>query len=485
MKKHRRNPGRGIDLIASDISSNYGKMPPQAPDMEEAVIGALLVERDALISVVEFMKPEYFYVEAHRVIYEAVIDLFKTSRPVDMRTVVDQMRKNGTIELLGENGVFMIAELTSRVSSAANIEYHARIIIEMWIRRTMIKSSMDAQHLSYDTTTDTWEIVDKVQSMFDEIQDKTLSGKFVSTGEIYNETLALIVERLSMNGVVGLPSGLTALDKLTNGFMKTELTIMASRPGMGKTATVVCILRNMAIDLDIPVGVFELEMAKEELMFRLMSAESGIPLEKIRGGKMTLEEATRMEDLTRALRTCKLYIDDTPTLSVMELRAKAKRLKAQKGVKCIVVDYLQLMSEPDADTREQEISSISRGLKILAKELKIPIIALAQLSRDVEKRGGNKRPMLSDLRESGSIEQDADIVMFLFRPEYYGQKSYDDGSSTQGVLEIIIAKHRNGAIGTAKVKFISWLTKVTNFEIQVQGAQQKEVPPPTTNDLPF
>lgn len=476
---------RSSSLLTRDISESLGKLPPQAPDLEEAVLGALMLEKNALTSVIEFLRPEHFYSEAHKLIYEAIIDLFKNSEPVDMRTVVNQLRKNGKLELIGGNGAFKIAELVSGVSSAANIDYHARIIMEMSMKRNLIQMASQVHHDAYDDTVDIFELLEKIQKTFDEITGEYLKGTFSTLEEMLKEASIQMVERMAKHGIVGVPSGLLKLDSITNGFQKSELTIIAARPSMGKTALLIAMIRNMSAGFKIPVAMFSLEMAKNELMFRLMSAESDVHLEKIRSGKLTNEEAERVIQKTKMIESAPLYIDDNSTITIMEIRARARRLKAEKNIQIVVIDYLQLMHEPNSFSREQEISTISRGLKVLAKELDIAVIALAQLSRDVEKRGGNKKPILADLRESGAIEQDADVVGFLFRPEYYGQKVYDDGSSTQGVMEIIIAKHRNGPIGTAKVKFISWLTKVTNFEIQVQGAQQKEVPPPTTNDLPF
>jgi replicative DNA helicase len=463
LRKYGNNSVQKTKVLVRDINQSLGKLPPQAPDLEEAIIGAVLLEKNALDALVEFFKPEHFYVEANKLIYEAVIDLFNEAKPVDMMTVVDRLKKVGKLELVG--GAYKIAELTSRVSSAANIEYHARVVQEFSIKRRMIEMASQIHHDAYDDTTDFSELLETAQKTFDAITGNSFKGNFKTAKQLHHEQSKEIAERIQKKGMIGIRSGLYALDEITNGFMPGELTVIAARPGMGKTAMVVCVARNIAIDQKKPVAIFSLEMVGGQLMNRLISAESHVSLERILRGQLSSAEIQHIGSTDRILSESPLFVDDNASLTILEFRARARRMVMQHGVQAIIVDYLQLMKNPEAFNRENEISSISQQLKVVAKELNIPVIALAQLSRAVETRGGSKRPQLSDLRESGGIEQDADVVMFLYRPEYYKVKAYEDGSSTQGVMEIIVAKHRNGRLDTAKVKYIGHFTKVTNFEI--------------------
>jgi replicative DNA helicase len=450
-------------LIPRDISESLGKLPPQARDLEEAVLGALMLEKNALNAVVEFLKPEHFYEERHKEIYSAIIDLFKASDPVDMRTVVNQLRKTAKIELVG--GAYYIAELTSKVSSAANIEYHARVIMEMAIKRELIQVASEIHHNAYEDTTDVFELLDKTEQSIFEISDSNLRKNYDNMRNLMSRAIhELQILKEHKDGLTGVPSGFTALDRMTSGWQKSDLVIIAARPGMGKTAFVVSALRNAAVEFKIPVAIFSLEMASIQLVNRMISAEAELEGEKIKRGQLADHEWTQLVHKTNKLATAPIFIDDTPALSVLELRAKCRRLKAEHNVQLVVVDYLQLMRGDQGGNREQEIASISRALKGIAKELNVPVLALSQLSRGVETRGGDKRPQLSDLRESGSIEQDADIVMFLYRPEYYKITVDEDGMPTQGVGEVIIAKHRNGSVGTAKLKFIGKYTKFADFD---------------------
>lgn len=450
-------------LIPRDISESLGKLPPQALDLEEAVLGALMLERNALNAVVEFLKPEHFYVEAHREIYQSIIQLFKSSEPVDMRTVVNQLRKDGKIDLIG--GAYYIAELTAKVSSAANIEYHARVIIEMAIKRELIQIASQIHHNAYEDTTDVFELLDKTEQSIFEISDSNLRKNYDNMRNLMARAIQeLQVLKEHKDGLTGVPSGFTELDRMTSGWQKSDLVIIAARPGMGKTAFVVSALRNAAVDFKIPVAIFSLEMASVQLVNRMISAEAELEGEKIKKGNLADHEWKQLVHKTTKLTTAPIFIDDTPALSILELRAKCRRLKAEHGVQLIVIDYLQLMKGEQGGNREQEIASISRALKGIAKELSVPVLALSQLSRGVETRGGDKRPQLSDLRESGSIEQDADIVMFLYRPEYYKITVDEDGMPTQGTGEVIIAKHRNGSTGNVKLKFIGKFTKFADLD---------------------
>jgi replicative DNA helicase len=481
-------------LIPRDISESLGKLPPQAPDLEEAVLGALMLEKNALNEVIEFLKPEHFYSDVHKEIYTAIVELFKDSEPVDMRTVVNQLRKIGKIELIG--GAYYIAELTSKVSSAANIEYHARVIIEMAIKRNLIQIASQIHHDAYEDTTDVFELLDKTEQSIFEISDSNLRKNYDNMKNLmYRAIQELQKLKDHKDGLTGVPSGFTALDRMTSGWQRSDLVIIAARPGMGKTAFVVSALRNAAVDFKIPVAIFSLEMASVQLVNRMISAEAELEGEKIKRGNLADFEWKQLVHKTNKLSSAPIFIDDTPALTILELRAKCRRLKAEHNVQLIVIDYLQLMRGEQGGNREQEIASISRSLKGIAKELSVPVLALSQLSGGVETRGGDKRPQLSDLRESGSIEQDADIVMFLYRPEYYKITVDEDGMPTQGVGEVIIAKHRNGSTGSVKLKFIGKFTKFADFDelpstdnpfsgMIKLGSRMNTPPPDASNEPP-
>lgn len=450
--------------FVKDISESLGKLPPQAPELEEAVLGALMLEKNALTAVIEFLKPEHFYSEAHQEIYQAITDLFKGSEPVDMRTVVNQLRKNGKLETVG--GAYYIAELTSRVSSAANIEYHARVVIEQAIKRELIQIASRVHQDAYEDTTDVFELLDKTEQSIFAIADANLRKNYDNMKNLMSHAFQeLQVLREHKDGLTGVPTGFTGLDRITSGWQNSDLVIIAARPGMGKTAFVVSAMRNAAVDFKRPVAIFSLEMASVQLVNRMISAEAELEGEKIRKGNLADFEWQQLVHKTSRLASAPIFIDDTPALSILELRAKSRRLRAEHNVELIIVDYLQLMRGDTGGNREQEIASISRALKSIAKELNVPVIALSQLSRGVETRGGDKRPQLSDLRESGSIEQDADLVVFLYRPEYYKITVDEEGMPTQGMAEMIVAKHRNGNTGTVKMKFIGKYTKFIDFDV--------------------
>ncbi len=449
--------------LARDISESLGKLPPQALDLEEAILGALMLEKNALTAVVEFLRPEHFYSDQHKEIYGAIIELFKSSEPVDMRTVVARLRKNGKLEVAG--GAFFIAELTSKVSSAANIEYHARLIIEMAIKRDLIQIASQIHHDAYEDTTDVFELLDKTEQSIFQISDSNLRKNYDNMKSLMYRAIQELQEKKNhKDGLTGIPSGFSRLDRVTSGWQKSDLIIIAARPGMGKTAFVVSSLRNAAVDFNLPVAIFSLEMASLQLVNRLISAEAELDSEKIKKGNLADFEWQQLVHKTNRLSSAPIFIDDTPALSILELRAKCRRLKAEHNIQMIVIDYLQLMKGEAGGNREQEIASISRALKGIAKELEVPVIALSQLSRGVETRGGDKRPQLSDLRESGSIEQDADIVMFLYRPEYYKITEWEDGTPSQGGAEVVIAKHRNGSLENVRLKFIGKFTKFADYD---------------------
>lgn len=455
--------GNRAKVLVRDISESLGKLPPQAPDLEEAVLGALMLEKNAVIAVVEFLRPEHFYVEGHKIIYEAIVELFKAGEPVDMRTVVAQLKKAGKLEMV--DGAYKIAELTSKVSSAANIEYHARIVIEMAIKRSVIEVASQMHHDAYEETTDVFELLDKVERDVFDISDKNLRRNISRLRDlIVQSILEMQGKKDRKDGLTGVPCGFSALDRITGGWQNSDLIIIAARPGMGKSAIMMSAVRNAAVDFEMPVAVFSLEMSNIQLTNRLLSAEAEIDGEKLRRVDMTEYEWGQLSQKTNKLSAAPIFIDDTAGLTILELRAKCRRLKAEHNIQLVVVDYLQLMKGDKGGNREQEISSICRALKGIAKELNIPLIALSQLSRSVETRGGDKRPQLSDLRESGSIEQEADVVLFLYRPEYYKITIDEDGLPTQFMAEIAVAKHRNGALDTVKLKFIGKYTKFLDWE---------------------
>ena len=459
-----------------NVPGGLGKLPPQAIDLEEAVLGALMLEKDALTAVVDILKPDSFYKESHKVIYTAILDLFSESQPIDLLTVTNQLRKKGQLELAG--GAFFITELTSKVSSAANIEFHARIITEQAMKREMISIASEVQREAFEDTTDVFELLDKMEQSLFEISEKNIRKNYSDMRSIMKEAIMELESKKGQkDGLTGVPSGFTALDRVTSGWQKSDLVIIAARPAMGKTAFVLSVLRNAAVDHDRPVAIFSLEMSSVQLVNRLISSEAELDSEKIKKGNLADYEWEQLIHKTSKLSKAPLFVDDTPALSILELRAKCRKLKAQHDIQMIVIDYLQLMSGDSKSggggNREQEIASISRALKKLAKELSVPVIALSQLSRAVETRGGDKKPQLSDLRESGAIEQDADMVMFLYRPEYYGITEDEEGQPTAGVGEVIIAKHRNGSLETVKLRFIGKYTKFTDLEMNVPYKPQE------------
>ncbi|HZH55308.1 MAG TPA: replicative DNA helicase [Sphingobacteriaceae bacterium] len=451
----------------ANLVSGLGKLPPQATDLEEAVLGALMLEKNALTEVIDILKPETFYVEAHQRIFEAIYSLFQKNSPIDLLTVISELRNLGSLELVG--GAYYITQLTDRVVSAANIEFHARIISQKYIQRELIKVSTEIINHAYDDTTDIFDLLDHAEKSLFDIAQNNLRRDTRKVDDIMREAVqTLEALRDKTDSLTGVPSGFTALDRITSGWQPSDLVIIAARPAMGKTAFVLSCARNAAVQHDKPVAVFSLEMSSVQLVNRLISGETEIEQEKLRRGKLEDHEWEQLHARIGKLSAAKLLIDDTPALNIFEFRAKCRRLKAQHDIQLVIVDYLQLMhgkNDGKGGNREQEIGSISRSLKSVAKELNIPVIALSQLSRAVENRpGASKKPMLSDLRESGSIEQDADMVLFLYRPEYYGLDETEDGRSTAGLGEVIIAKHRNGETGTVPLRFIGKYVKFTDLE---------------------
>lgn len=463
----------------TELSEQLGKLPPQAVEIEEVVLGALMLERDALSNVVDILHPESFYKEAHQSIFTAIVDLFNNSEPVDIKTVTHQLRKNGKLELVG--GAYYISQLTAKVNSAANIETHARIIAEQSIKRELIRIATGIQQDAYEDTMDVFKLLDRTEQSLFEVSESHIRKNYDKMSSLLHQAIEEIqVKKDKKDGLTGVPSGFTALDRVTSGWQPSDLVIIAARPGMGKTAFVVSALRNAAVDFKIPVAIFSLEMSSVQLVNRMISAEAELESEKIKRGDLADYEWEQLLHKTTRLSDSPIFIDDTPALSILELRAKCRRLVSQHGVKLIIIDYLQLMtgdsSKNAGGNREQEIATISRSLKGIAKELNVPVLALSQLSRAVETRGGDKKPQLSDLRESGSIEQDADMVMFLYRPEYYGITQDEAGMPLNGLGEVIIAKHRNGKTDTVGLKFIGKFTKFADMEVSTGGFGESSFP---------
>ncbi len=440
-----------------DISNMlYGKIPPQARELEETVLGAILIEKDAISYVSDILKTESFYVDAHATIFRAIQELFGKSQPIDLLTVTEELRKTGKLEEVG--GAYYLSELTNKVASSANVEYHARIVIQKFIQRELIRISNDIIRDAYEDTTDVFDLLDKAEKRIYEITDKNLRNSVQGIGQLVSKSLLQIDGLINReDGLLedSVPSGYLELDKMTSGWKATDLVIIAARPSMGKTAFVLNLARNAAVDFNMPVAIFSLEMGAVQLAKRLISLECEIDAQKVSNGKMNDNEYAILRDKVEKLSSSPIFINDQAAINVYELRAQCRRLQNAHGIKMVIIDYLQLMSGggDKGMNREQEISNISRSLKGLAKELNIPVIALSQLNRSVETRGGDKKPQLSDLRESGSIEQDADMVMFLYRPEYYNLNEGADGASLKGVSEIIIAKHRNGPTGSIELRF--------------------------------
>ena len=432
-----------------------GTVPPQAVELEEAVLGALMLERDSIIAVQEYITADTFYTEEHRIIYKAIETLSAELKPIDLYTVTERLRSRKELKKVG--GAAYLAQLTQRVGSAANVEFHAKIIAQKYVQRELIRSATEIQRRSYDEDQDVTDLIGFAEGEIFAVAEGHVKRSVQNAKDVLAKAMKQIEDASKNTSAFnGVPSGFLAIDRVTLGWQPSDLIIVAARPSMGKTAFVLSMARNMAIEHNAPVAFFSLEMSSVQLMMRLIVAETGLQGNDIKSGRLTPEQWRHLESQTKPLGTAPLFIDDTPALSVFEFRSKARRLHIHEGIKIIVIDYLQLMTgnTDSKGNREQEVAFISRTLKAIAKELNVPIIALSQLSRATETRGGSKRPQLSDLRESGAIEQDADIVAFIHRPEYYGIQTDENGMPTAGMAEIIIAKHRNGAVCDVPLRFL-------------------------------
>lgn len=454
------------ELSYDEAFKMNGKVPPQAIEIEESVLGALLLDQNAITNAIDILRMEYFYLAEHQQIYNAITKLFREANPVDLLSVADQLKKDGNFDSIG--GLNKLVSLTNRITSAAHIEYHVRILSEKYIQRELIRVSTETLKDSYDETIDVLSLLDKTETKFLEINDNNFKSDFHSMDILLFNTLKEIeINQNSQDDGMGMVTGFNDLDARTGGFQKGTLLILAARPAMGKTALALTMARNMAVDFNKPVAIFSLEMTATELMSRLIAAESGIEAKKFKlKGELQEWEKEQLRTKTVPLAHAPIYIDDNPGLTIFELRAKCRRLKQKHNIQMVFIDYLQLMSGGEGmkngGNREQEISYISRQLKALSKELGVPIMALSQLSRAVETRGGTKRPQLSDLRESGAIEQDADMVMFVYRPSYYGIE-VEGGIPTEGLAKLIIAKHRAGEPGDVNLRFVEKFVRFENM----------------------
>ena len=477
------------NVVSMDVAGD--RVPPHSNEAEMAVLGAMMLDKDAANEAIRLLTPAAFYRAAHRIIFEAMLSLSERNQPVDIITLTEELRRSEKLEEIG--GSHYLAELNRKTPTTANIQHHACIVFERALKRRMIAAAMAIIGSCYSDSTDAFEELDKAEQTIFEISESRNRTSSSSMERLVKETIDMLEEiserRAEGVGVIGTPTGLVQVDRLTGGFQKSDLIILAARPSMGKTAMAMSMIRNAAIDYKKPVGFFSLEMSATQLMLRLISAEAKVNAHRLRTGDLKQQHWQQIVSTIHRLAGAPIYIDDTPALSIMDLRARARLMKREHDIELLVVDYLQLMHAPKAESREREISTISRGLKQLAKELNIPIVALSQLNRSVEARS-DKRPMLSDLRESGSIEQDSDVVLFIHRPEYYGFSTDEGNRSTEGVAEVILSKQRNGPTGEVRLAFIKEFARFENLdEFHVDalhaGEEGDQYLPPAADQDPF
>ena len=483
------------------IDTSYGHLQPQATDIERAVLGALMIDKDAFSVVSEILHPETFYENRHQSIYAAIQTLSMNEKPVDIMTVVEQLKHDEKLADVG--GPAYIVELSSHVASSANIEYHARILAQKYMARQLISFTSVIQTKAFDESQDVDELMQEAEGSLFELSQKNMRQDYTQIGPVLTQAIKILQQAAgNTNGLTGITTGYTDLDDKTSGWQKSDLVIIAGRPAMGKTAFALSLAKNIAVDAGIPVAFFSLEMSNVQLVNRLISNVSEVPGKKILNGQLDEEEWKRLDRNIRRLENAPMYIDDTPGMSIFEMRTKARRLVREKGVQIIMIDYLQLMNANGArfGSRQEEVSTISRSLKGLAKELDIPILALSQLNRSVESRETpeGKRPQLSDLRESGAIEQDADMVLFVHRPEYYRIYQDEKGNDLHGMAQIIIAKHRKGATGDVLLNFRGEFTRFQNPTDNMMAPSDGDgeyigsrmnndvpLPPPPEGPMPF
>jgi len=473
------DPRRATNVGQPDYTGE-GRVPPQATDVEMAVLGAMLLDKGAIAKAIEILDETSFYKPSHQRIFSAMMALFEHSEPVDLITLVEELRRRGDLEKVG--GEYYLTELTTRTTTAANIEYHAHIVLEKALMRQLISASTEVAGRAFSETEDALDLLDEAEQKIFQISEQRMKKSFVSMNVAVHHTMEMLESiHGKHSGITCVPSGFTELDNFTGGFQKSDLIVVAGRPSQGKTALVLSIARNASILHNVPVGFFSLEMSNQQLVLRLICAEARVDAHSVRTGRLPEDEWRKLSTSVGKLYQAKIFIDDTPALSVLEIRAKARRLKAEHNIGLVVVDYLQLMQGPkNSQSREQEISTISRSLKALAKELNIPVLALSQLNRAVELRG-DKRPVLADLRESGAIEQDADVVLFVHRPEMYGINE-ENNESTEGIAEIIIGKQRNGPTGSSRLAFIK---QYARFENLTRFREAAFLPSEPVDETPF
>ena len=472
-----RKRSGAMKIVEVPQVDQYGHKQPQSLDMEVAVLGALMVEQDSYGQVAELLKPESFYDHRHQLIYQAIQTLNAEQKPVDIMTVIEQLERTDNLEASG--GEVYLMQINAKVASSAHIEYHAKIIAQKSLQRQLITFASLVQTKAFDATVDVADLMQEAESMLFSISQKNMKKDFTQIDPVISQVYELIQKaQAKEGGLSGLPTGFHELDKITNGWQNSDLVVIAARPAMGKTAFVLSMIKRMAVDHGIPCAMFSLEMSNQQLVQRLMVNVSELSGEKLRSGQLAPYEWGQLDKRVRQLYNAPIYIDDTPSLSVFELQTKARRLVREFGVKIIMIDYLQLMKASGLyiNSRQEEVSAVSRALKALAKELNIPVIALSQLNRGVESREGieGKRPQLSDLRESGAIEQDADIVCFIHRPEYYKLYQDEKGFDWRGKAMFIVAKHRNGSVDDIKLAFRSEFARFSDLETSIPLPNSQE-----------
>lgn len=450
--------------------NEYLRVPPYAEEAEVSVLGAMMLEKEAVSKVLQYLDHTAFYKESHQVIFRAMIELFSEGQPVDQVSVIDRLKRNKLLEAAG--GAYYVTGLVESTPSAANAEFYAKIVLEKSIFRKLIVSSNEIQEQAYEAKESAYDILDNAEQKIFSLSDIRLKTGFKNFEDVLNKTFEYLDSiHKKDRGTNEIRTGLTLLDDLTSGFHPGELIVLAGRPGMGKTALALTIARNAAIEYKLPVGVFSLEMSDWQVAMRLLCAEAKVNSHLVRTGKLPPDQWGKLSTSVGKLQNAPIFIDDSPTLTAMEIRAKARRLKAEHDVQLIIVDYLQMIKGRQAENRQQEITEISRSLKALSKEINVPVLAISQLSRAVEMRGGDHRPQLSDLRDSGAIEQDADVVLFIFRKAFYEKKENPDErvtSEERGKAEIIVAKQRNGPTGAVPVTFIEEYTRFENMSLRDQ-----------------
>ncbi len=467
--------GRANTPRTAGNGSAEGRVPPQALEVEQAVLGAMLLEQSAATTAIEMLEPDSFYKQAHQVIFRVMRDLYKRNEPIDQISVIEELRRRGELDNIGS--VMYITELLTSVSTAAHIESHCRILSEKALARAIIERTITTLSHCYDQSADAFSLLDEASASLFKLSQLHMKRSYIPMERAVKDVMELIDSIQDQHhGITGVPTGFSELDNLTGGFQPSDLIIIAARPSMGKTALSLSIARNAAIDHNRAVAFFSLEMAAPQLTMRLLCAEARVNMHHVRTGRLREDDWPRLSQHFGRLAGAKIFIDDTPALNILELRAKARRLKEEHDISLVIVDYLQLMHAPKAESREREISMISSSLKELAKDLNVPVVALSQLNRSIEHRS-DPIPMLSDLRESGSIEQDADVVIFVHRNLH---KREDGGGDDEGKAKIIIGKQRNGPTGQLELAFVKEYARFENLEMRFL----EEAAPPSDAETP-